>query len=320
MSDSGVVSGVAPADPRTSYGALELIAGTGLITDDGVNGWKASFEGGPATAAELSRPHFAMADATGNIYVADKDAHAIRKIAPDGVISTVAGVNEAGDDGDEPGLGRERHLASPNGLFVKPDGTVYILDLDNQKVRRLAPSGELTTLFHAPGAMSVGRGLWVSAGEDEAYYSSGARLMRWQRDGGLSERLGGFQSLGNIAMDDARRLWVTDRSAGRVFRLESAEKATLVIGGTGAASEGARGADVTLPGVRAVWPDGHGGLLLGTHEGSGVWWLDGQGFLHELYSEPEVKEVRGLTVTLGGDLLLVDHDGGFVKRARPPHE
>ena len=76
----------------------------------------------------------------------DKDAHAIRKVTLDGVIVTVAGTNQAGDDGDTPGPGTERRLSSPNGLWVRDDGTLYILDLGNSKIRRLGTDGVLTTL------------------------------------------------------------------------------------------------------------------------------------------------------------------------------
>ncbi len=66
------------------------------MTDTGTNEWLPEFEGGTATASELSRPHMAQADAAGNIYIADKEAHAIRKVTPAGVITTYAGTGTAG--------------------------------------------------------------------------------------------------------------------------------------------------------------------------------------------------------------------------------
>ena len=55
-----------------SYGLIDTIAGAGGGRIDGISYWSSSFEGGPATAANLSRPHFAMADRAGNIYIAEK--------------------------------------------------------------------------------------------------------------------------------------------------------------------------------------------------------------------------------------------------------
>lgn len=79
------------------YNTLITIAGKGNIDSKGINGWKTEYEGGNAVDAELSRPHFAMADSNGNIYIADKDAHAVRKIVNE-KIYTVADTNIAGDD------------------------------------------------------------------------------------------------------------------------------------------------------------------------------------------------------------------------------
>ena len=78
------------------YNILSTIAGKGEMDANGINEWLAEYEGGLAINAELSRPHFAMADSLGNIYIADKESHAIRKISPNGIITTVAGKNSAG--------------------------------------------------------------------------------------------------------------------------------------------------------------------------------------------------------------------------------
>jgi hypothetical protein len=97
-------SGVAPAESpdwiavKNSFGILTTIAGAGK-SDDG-NEWQSSFEGGPATDAELSRPHMALTDAAGNIYIADKLSHGIRKVTPDGTIHTAAGTNVSGNARD----------------------------------------------------------------------------------------------------------------------------------------------------------------------------------------------------------------------------
>src|ERR1043165_1335542 len=66
------------------YGILETIAGIGAGQIDGLSYWQPSYEGGPAAAAALSRPHYAQADRAGNIYIADKNSHSILKITPDG--------------------------------------------------------------------------------------------------------------------------------------------------------------------------------------------------------------------------------------------
>ena len=117
------------------YGNMSTIAGTGNVRDGGVSGWDEDMEGGPAVEAELSRPHIAMADVEGNIYIADKDAQAIRVVRTDGTIHTIVGTNFAGNNGDA-GLGTDIQLSSPNGLYTLPDGTTYIYDLGNSRIMK----------------------------------------------------------------------------------------------------------------------------------------------------------------------------------------
>src|SRR5262249_22707571 len=150
---------------------------------------------------------------------ADKDAHAIRKITPSGLIFTVAGMNVAGDDGDDPGPGLQRHLSSPNGLWVFGDGTLYILDLGNAKIRRLDTNGILTTLFHVKDGIDSGRGLWVQGEESLVYFASGNSVRKWTPGGGVKTVADGFDDLGNLVVDPAGSLVVTDRGANRVYRV-----------------------------------------------------------------------------------------------------
>ncbi|MEM7235516.1 MAG: S8 family serine peptidase, partial [Planctomycetota bacterium] len=111
-----------------AYDILNTIAGKGEVTAADVNNWRAEYEGGAATEAELSKPHMTLGDSKGNLYIADKEAHAIRRIAPDGTITTYAGSNRAGDSGDAPVPMREALLDEPNGLWITNDDVIYILD------------------------------------------------------------------------------------------------------------------------------------------------------------------------------------------------
>jgi hypothetical protein len=154
-----------------SYGHLHTIAGNGSGRADVINYWLPGFENGPATNAALSRPHFAMADGEGNIYIADKDSHAVLKVTTNGTIHTVAGTHAAGNGQDKPDYGANVALNSPTGLWVRRDGTVFILDTNNGKVRRLTPAGIVSTLLALGRGLNVntGRGLWVSDDETLAY-------------------------------------------------------------------------------------------------------------------------------------------------------
>jgi len=315
----------------SAYDKLRTIAGKG--SGDNNNEWSPSYEGGPATAAELSRPHFAMGDDAGNLYIADKEAHAVRKVAPDGSIFTVAGTNESGDDGDEPGPGIERRLNSPNGLWVRGDSTVYILDLGNGKIRRLDPSGELTTLITDPDGIPLGRGLWVSEDESLVYYAAGFAIKKWTPDGGIEILAEGFSGLANLIVDPRGNLVATDRVGDRVYRIT--EDGTAVpIAGNGQASGGGDGElalDTGLDGVRGVWFLPGGGYFLATHEGSQVWYVDTGGYIHLfldggkddsihfgdgghfLAPGPKISEARSVSVDVSGNVIVTENDLGYIR-------
>ena len=74
----------------------------------------------------------------GSMYIADRNDHKIRRMAPNGVISTFAGTGTAGYNGDNLTATSAR-LSSPYSVDVDSDGNVYIADFDNERVRRVDP-------------------------------------------------------------------------------------------------------------------------------------------------------------------------------------
>ncbi|MBM3848544.1 MAG: DNRLRE domain-containing protein, partial [Verrucomicrobia bacterium] len=161
------------------FGRIHTIAGRGAVDSNGGNDWQETFEGGPARNAELSEAHNAQADAYGNVFIADKDSHAIRVVRRDGTIHRVAGTNASGNGSDEPQPGRQCALSSPNGLHVLPNGVCYIYDTFNRKIRRLDPDGTIRTVFSDAGLGFVGRGLWVNADGSLVYYANGGDVRVW---------------------------------------------------------------------------------------------------------------------------------------------
>lgn len=313
------------------YGTIETIAGTGLIETKGENGWQEAFEGGSATSAELSRPHIAQADAAGNLYIADKDGHGIRRVDASGVITTVAGTSSAGSDGTGPAPATEMRLSAPNGLWLSADGTLYVLDLGNDSVRRIR-NGVMDTLF-AIGGAGTGRGLWVADDGRLAYVAAGATLKRWTPDGGIESFATGFVSLGNLFVEVSGDVLVADRGAHRVYRV-SQSGAKTPIAGNGSRSGGGDGQPALSTGldeVRGVWAHPDGGFFVATHKGGQVWYVDGAGAIHLFvdgdaddshagdglrFDDPQVRisEPRGVTMDPVGNVLITEHDGGFIRR------
>jgi len=108
-------------------GTLHHIAGTGR---QGYSG-----DGGDARNAQLAGPKGAAVDAQGNILLCDTENHCIRIIRTDGTIDTLIGTGKSGDGPD--GAPRACRLARPHGVYVAADGSIYVGDSSNNKVRRL---------------------------------------------------------------------------------------------------------------------------------------------------------------------------------------
>ena len=133
-------------------GRIRVIYPDGIITS--VAGLAGHFgysgDGGPATSAQLSWPKDIALDAVGNLYIADTGNNRIRMVTSAGEITTIAGTgapgyNGAGYGGDGgPAVGA--NLNFPSGVAVDPSGNVYIADTYNFRVRKIAPSGIITTL------------------------------------------------------------------------------------------------------------------------------------------------------------------------------
>jgi sugar lactone lactonase YvrE len=109
-------------------GNISTIVGTGTAGYTG--------DGGPAAAAELDTPSDVAIAPNGTLYIADTNNSAIRIVKPDGTIDTFAGTGERGFSGD----GGPAHLAQldrPYGVELAPNGTVYIADTHNQRIREV---------------------------------------------------------------------------------------------------------------------------------------------------------------------------------------
>lgn len=118
----------------TSAGQVSTLAGTGR---------PGSHDGG-ATEAEFSKPSGMAIDDSGALYVADTANHTIRKIAPTGLVTTLAGV--AGEAGSADGVGAAARFNSPEGVATDGAGNVFVADTANHLIRKITPEGEVSTL------------------------------------------------------------------------------------------------------------------------------------------------------------------------------
>ena len=165
----------------------------GIITTFAGGGTSGLGDGGPAVQAQLNEPSGVAVDTKGNVYIADTQNHRIRRVGPNGIITTFAGTGTSGFSGDG-GSASQARLNVPYGVAVDAKGDVYIADRDNQRIRRVGSDGIITTF--AGGGSSLG-------------------------DGGPAIQASLNRPYG-VAVDAAGAVYVADNNNHRIRRVEGA--------------------------------------------------------------------------------------------------
>jgi len=165
---------------------------------------------GAGGAARFNNPQGLAADAAGYLYVADRDNQAIRKITPAGLVSTLAG--SATSMGSADGKGSAARFFRPSALAVDAAGNVFVADTRNFTLRRITPSGVVTTI--------AGR---ADPNNDRAagYLDGPARAAR-------------FSFIEGIAVDAAGNVYVADNSTHVIRKLSTRGVVSTIAGQVGA--------------------------------------------------------------------------------------
>lgn len=187
-----------------SKNRIRKVTPDGIITTVAGNGTAGfSGDGGPALDATLNFPAGLALDRADNLYIADRNNHRIRKVSPDGIITTVAGTGTADFGGDE-GPALVAHLHLPSDVEVGPNDHLYISDRSNNRIRKIDTNGIITTV--------AGRGLAGFGG-----------------DFGLAINAFLKYPFG-IALDRHGNLYIADRGNNRVRKVDSQGMITTLAG------------------------------------------------------------------------------------------
>lgn len=174
---------------------IRKVAVNGIITTivgTGVTGY--SGDGGAAVAAQIAAASRVVFDQTGNLYFADIGNHRIRKINPQGIISTIAGTGKQGFNGDG-GQATSADLNYPLGLAFDAQGNLYFSDAGNYRVRRISTSGVITTF-------------------------AGTGLPNFGNDGGQAINTP-FRSLSSLAFDSVGNLLIVESDNKKIRRVDT---------------------------------------------------------------------------------------------------
>ncbi|HSP69886.1 MAG TPA: hypothetical protein VLN48_19320 [Bryobacteraceae bacterium] len=188
------------------------------VAGNGQKGYQG--DGGPATAASLNMPHELLFDPKGDLYIAERDNHVIRRIdMKTGIISTAAGTGVRGFAGDG-GPGVRAQFNQPHSIVLDRDGSMLICDIGNHRIRRLhldtgiietyAGTGETRETPEGAGvkgtpvtgprtiARAANGDLYLALREGNAIYRIDARTQAYHRLAGTGEL--GFSGDGGPAL------------------------------------------------------------------------------------------------------------------------
>ena len=223
----------------SSNNRIRKVDAAGVISTVAGNGGEGySGDGGPATAAQLNSPTGVAPDGSGNLYIADRDNHRIRKVDAAGVITTVAGSGRFGGFGGDGGAATAAQLDDPRGVALDGAGNLYIADTDNHRIRKVDAAGVITTVA---GNGTSGRG----------------------GDGGAATAAQ-LNDPSGVALDGAGNLYIADTDNHRIRKVDAAGVISTVVGtGRGGSSgDGGPATAARLNSPRGVALDGAGNLYI----------------------------------------------------------
>lgn len=235
----------ADIDPDTNQNSntqVSTFAGSsmGYIDDIGEN-------------AEFNYPTDLVADSQGNLYVADEYNHKIRKITPNGVVTTLAGST----DGDEDGTGVNAKFFNPSAITIDQDNNLYVADTHNNKIRKITPTGIVTTIAGSTEGYEDGTGTDAKFSSPRGikidtqgnifvtdYYNH--RIRKINPNGVVSTLAGStppgyadgmgedakFSNLGGITIDSQGNLYVSDGANHKVRKITSNGQVSTLAGST----------------------------------------------------------------------------------------
>jgi RHS repeat-associated protein len=278
-------------------------------------------DGGPATAAQLSSPVNVAFGPDGSLFIADPEAQRIRKVAPNGIITTVAGNGIMCSNGTDPcgdgGLATQAQLSFSQYVAVAPDGTLYISDTSSARVRRVGTDGIISTL--------------AGIGNNPARPSGPARPTCTDNVPATQACLN--SPFGIVAQPDGAVVF-TDVSNHQIYRV-SADGIIHVIagvGGCGTAGDGGpalaaqlcnpEGLTRTAEGslifcdwssgrVRQISPNG----IINTIAGTGVLGFSGDGGPARA---AQLRQSIGVTTGADGGVYIADGNNHRIRKVFPP--
>lgn len=244
----------------TSNHTIRKVTEGGVVTTFAGLAQVAGRTDGPGPLARFFSPEFLTIDSGGALYVADTGNHTIRKITPERVVTTLAGL--AGSPGRADGIASAARFSFPSGLAAGPDGSLYIADSGNHTIRKITPAGDVSTIAGVPETPGSADGIGsaarfdtprgVATDKEGNIYVADMRnctIRKITQEGvvttlaGAARAVGSADGIGNdarffhphgIASDTEGNVWVADSDNHAIRKITPDRRVTTVAGLAGA--------------------------------------------------------------------------------------
>lgn len=281
---------------RREHNVISLIDKQGrlkTVVGSGASGF--SGDGGPAIQAQLQLPSGLTFDSQGNLYIADRANHRIRKVNRKGIITTVAGNGTAGFSGDG-GPATQASLKLPSGVVLDKQGNLYIADRSNNRIRKVNTKGIIQT--------------FAGNGKD-GYHGDNMPALKATLDKPFG-----------LALDKNNNLYIADRGNNRIRKVDRSGLISTVAGDGGFYFIGDNGPAyrASIAGPTGVTVDGKGNIYIADRSNNRIRMVDKQGLIRtimgtghqeyngdsELGRETSLHLPFGVALDKKGDLLVID--------------
>jgi sugar lactone lactonase YvrE len=259
-------------------------------------------DGGLATTARLNTPHASAVDRFGNVFIADYGNYRVRRVDTNGIITTVAGKGTSGFSGDG-GQATNAAISNPAGVAVDGSGNLFIADYGNQRIRRVDPSGIITTV----------------AGKGTAGFSG---------DGNQATNAALYNPSG-VAVDAAGNLFIADYNNNRIRKVATNGIITTVagIGTFGFSGDGDLATSATLRNPDAVAVDSVGNLYIADYGNYRIRKVDTNGIITTAAgrgssgffgdggtaTNASISNPLGVAVDSNGNLFIADNNNNRIR-------
>ena len=268
----------------TTAGVVTTFAGSGVE----------GFLDGTGTTAQFAEPFDIAIDFNGNIYVADCLNHRIRKISSMGVVTTLAG---DGTHGFADGVGSSALFKYPEGIAVDNIGNIYVADAGNQRIRKITPTGDVTTL----------------AGDGNFGFADGPGATAM------------FGTPCSVAVDADGNIFVAEKQNNRIRKISTTGMVTTVAGNGNAGKTDGTGTEAQFRTPFGVTIDATGNIYVadsGNHRirkitpagvvttiaGSTLGYMDGVG------TAAKFKYPIGIFIATDGSIYLSESSGSRIRK------